>query len=109
MANFDFESNLFGANGITTYGGNYEEKARRAFSDAELNAIKGTECTETTFEDGNTQKSICFFLNNGRKSFVTLSTKGKDVPVGASVDLTKCNLVKIQRDGEEAKLRIEVM
>lgn len=111
---FNFDDNVFGTNGLTSYGGKFIEKARRAFTPAEIANVARTEVQSSMLEDKvtgklNEVKSVCFFLTNGRQSFLTLSTRGKQPENGASVDLTKCEMVQIQREGEAPKLRIEVL
>lgn len=111
---FNFSENIFGENGLTSYGGKFKEIARRKFTATEISNVVRTEVQSSMLADKvtgklNEVKSVCFFLANGRQSFLTLSTRGKQPSDGESVDLANCEMVQIQREGEAPKLRIEVL
>lgn len=93
--------NVFGS--IQVYGESWQVTARRKFNDVELNAVRNTEVVPSKYG-----KSVCFFMKAGGTTYIPMSQQGVQLNEGESVDLTKCELLTLERTGDSPIMRVEV-
>lgn len=91
--------NIFSS--LQVYAGKWAVKARRAFSLEEVSAVK--EAKVVTSQFGN---SVCFFMANGGQSYIPLA-QDSTLTVGDSVDLSKAQLLTLEKSGESDIYRVE--
>lgn len=95
--------NVFGGSQLTVYGENpWKLVNSRSFSEAEKNAIRSNTVVQSQYG-----KSVCFYLKGGGQSYIPLSTRGTDIPVGGSIDMETAKLVELSREGDGNILRVE--
>ena len=90
--------NIF--NALRVYAGKWSEKNVRDFSSEEVAAVEKAEVVESQYGF-----SVCFFMKSGGQTYVPLdqnSSKGE----GDIIDLTKAQLVTLQRPGDEDIYRV---
>ena len=90
--------NIFSA--LVLYAGKWNEKNVRNFSTEEIAAVDKAEVVESQYG-----YSVCFFMKTGGMTFVPLD-QNSSLGIGAQVDLTKAQLVTLQRPGEEDIYRV---
>lgn len=91
--------NIFSS--LKVYADKWAVKARRSFSSDEIDAVEKAEVVDSQF--GN---SVCFHMVGGGQTFIPLSTNSS-LGIGDSVDLTKAQLLTLERAGEADIYRIE--
>lgn len=91
--------NIFSS--LKVYAGKWSVKNRRAFSTEEVAAVDYAEVVPSQY--GN---SVCFFMKAGGQTFIPLSTESS-LGVGDKVDLSKAELVTLQKQGEADIMRVE--
>ena len=90
--------NIFSA--LRVYAGKWSEKAARDFSADEIAAVEQAKVVESNYG-----LSVCFFMKAGGQTYIPLdmnSSKGID----DIIDLTKAQLVTLQRPGEQDIYRV---
>ena len=92
--------NIFGT--LKTYAGKWSLKSSRKFEDEEINAVSKAEVVPSSY--GN---SVCFFMKSGGNKYIALSNDAT-VVVGDLVDLSKAQLLTLEKEGESDILRIKI-
>lgn len=90
--------NLFSS--LKVYGGKWNEKASRKFTQEELALVTKAQVVESQY--GN---SCCFFMKNGTTMYVPMSSDAKS-EVGDVVDLKEAEIVTLEKSGEKDIQRI---
>ena len=90
--------NIF--NALVLYAGKWNEKNVRNFSSEEIAAVTKAEVVESQYGF-----SVCFFMKQGGQTYVPLD-QNSNLDIGAQIDLTKAQLVTLQRPGEEDIYRV---
>lgn len=86
---------------LQVYAGKWNLKATRAFDAEEIAAVKEAIVTDSKF--GN---SVCFFLKSGGQSYIPLSNDST-LSIGDTVDLSKAQLLTLEKDGESDIVRVK--
>lgn len=92
--------NIFGT--LKTYAGKWSLKSSRKFEDEEINAVSKAEVVPSSY--GN---SVCFFMKSGGNKYIALSNDAT-VGVGDLVDLSKAQLLTLEKEGEPNILRVKI-
>ena len=90
--------NIF--NALRVYAGKWSEKDVRAVAPEEVAAVERAEVVESQYGF-----SVCFFMKNGGQTYVPLD-QNSSLGTGDPVDLTKAQLVTLQRPGEQDIYRV---
>ena len=90
--------NIFNAWRI--YAGKWSEKDVRNFAPEEVAAVDKAEVVESQYGF-----SVCFFMKSGGQTYVPLD-QNSSLGIGAVIDLTKAQLVTLQRPGEQDIYRV---
>ncbi len=89
---------------LRLYRGKWEESGRSAFSADDINAVSSAKVVASDFGH-----SVCFVLKNGGMKFMPVSNTSKaNTAVGDTVDLSKCQVVTLSREGDADIQRIEI-
>lgn len=88
---------------LRKYAGNWNVTARKNFTESEINAVSRTEVVPSEYG-----LSVCFFFKTGGQSYLPISRDSIDVEIGQSVDLTKCEVLTLSREGDADVMKIEV-
>ena len=91
--------NIFSS--LRVYSGKWEVKASRSFSQDEIDAVD-----YATVVDSQYGNSVCFFMKSGGQTFIPLSTNSA-LGLGDEVDLSKAQLLTLQRPGDADIYRVE--
>ena len=92
--------NIFAS--LRVYAGKWSVKSRRAFTPEEISTVMSAEVVPSQF--GN---SVCFYMRSGGQTFIPLSTESA-LGVGDKVDITKAELLTLEKQGEADILRVEI-
>jgi hypothetical protein len=87
---------------LRIYAGKWSEKEARAFAPEEVAAVDKTEVVESQYGF-----SVCFFMKAGGQSYIPLD-QNSTLGIGDIVDLTKAQLVTLQKQGEEDIYRVRI-
>ena len=90
--------NIF--NSLRIYAGKWTEKSARSFSSEEIAAVQQAKVVESQYGF-----SVCFFMKQGGQTYVPLD-QNSTLGIDAIVDLTKAQLVTLQRPGENDIYRV---
>ena len=90
--------NIF--NSLRVYAGKWSEKETRNFSSEEVAAVAKAEVVESQYG-----LSVCFFMTSGGQTYVPLD-QNSGLSIGDTIDLTKAELVTLQRSGEKDIYRV---
>ena len=90
--------NIFSA--LRVYAGKWSEKEVRAFAPEEVAAVEKAEVVESQYGF-----SVCFFMKSGGQTYVPLD-QNSSLGIGAVIDLTKAQLVTLQRPGDQDIYRV---
>ena len=90
--------NIFSA--LRVYAGKWSEKNVRTFAPEEVAAVDKAEVVESQYG-----LSVCFFMKAGGQSYIPLD-QNSSLGIGAQIDLTKAQLVTLQRPGEDDIYRV---
>ena len=90
--------NIF--NALRIYAGKWSEKSVRDFSSEEITAVDKAEVVESQYGF-----SVCFFMKSGGQTYVPLD-QNSSLGIGSIVDLTKAQLVTLERPGEQDIYRV---
>ena len=90
--------NIF--NALRIYAGKWSEKSVRDFSSEEIAAVDKAEVVESQYG-----LSVCFFMKSGGQTYVPLD-QNSSLGIGSIVDLTKAQLVTLERPGEQDIYRV---
>lgn len=90
--------NIF--NTLRIYAGKWSEKNVRAFTPEEIKAVASTKVVESQYG-----LSVCFIMASGGSSYIPLE-QDSTLTVNDTVDLTKAQLVTLQKQGEEDIYRV---
>ena len=92
--------NIFSA--LRVYAGKWSEKEVRAFAPEEVAAVDKAEVVESQYGF-----SVCFFMKSGGQTYVPLD-QNSSLGEGDIIDLTKAQLVTLQRPGEGDIYRVRI-
>lgn len=92
--------NIFGT--LKTYAGKWSLKSSRKFEEEEINAVSKAEVVPSSY--GN---SVCFFMKSGGNKYIALSNDAT-VGVGDLVDLSKAQLLTLEKEGESDIYRVKI-
>lgn len=92
--------NIFSA--LRIYAGKWSEKAAREFSPEEIAAVQKAEVVESNYGF-----SVCFLMIGGGMTYIPLD-QNSSASVGDAIDLTKAQLVTLQRPGEDDIYRVRI-
>ena len=87
---------------LRTYAGKWNLKSSRKFEEEEINAVSKAEVVPSAY--GN---SVCFFMKSGGNKYIALSNDAT-VGVGDLVDLSKAQLLTLEKEGEGDIIRIKL-
>jgi hypothetical protein len=90
--------NIFSA--LRVYAGKWSEKAVRAFSQEEIDAIDKAEVVDSQYG-----QSVCFFMVSGGQTYIPLDQNSSKA-TGDEVDLSKAELVTLSKQGEADIYRV---
>ena len=90
--------NIFSA--LRVYAGKWSEKDARAFAPEEIAAVQQAKVVESQYG-----LSVCFFMKEGGQTYIPLD-QNSNLAIDALVDLTKAQLVTLQRPGEKDIFRV---
>lgn len=90
--------NIFSA--LRVYAGKWSEKARRAFTSDEINAV-----SKASVVDSQYGLSVCFMMKAGGMTFIPLDQNSSKA-VGDEVDLSKAELLTLGKEGEADIYRV---
>ena len=90
--------NIFSA--LRIYAGKWSEKEARAFAPEEIAAVEKAEVVESQYG-----LSVCFMMKAGGQSYIPLD-QNSSLGIGAIIDLSKAQLVTLQRPGENDIYRV---
>lgn len=90
---------------LPIYGDKWQVKSERMFSQAEKNEVTSAEVTEYQGEDYTTL-SVCFHMKAGGCAYIPVSSN-VETAVGEIVDVNKCKLVTLGRNGSSDITRVE--
>jgi len=90
--------NIFSS--LRVYAGKWSEKARRAFSKEEIEAISSATVVESQY--GN---SVCFTMLSGGQTYIPLDINSSK-SVGDTIDLSSAELVTLSKQGEADIYRV---
>ena len=89
---------------LRLYRGKWEESDRSNFSAAEISEISSAKVVASDFGH-----SVCFLLKSGGMKFMPVSNSSKvATSVGDEVNLEKCQVVTLSREGDADIQRIEI-
>lgn len=92
--------NIFSS--LKIYAAKWSVKSSRSFSPEEINAV--IEAVVVASQYGN---SVCFSMKEGGQCFIPLSTDAS-VGVGEIIDMSKANIVTLERQGEADIQRVSI-
>lgn len=92
--------NIFSS--LQVYAGKWMVKAVRAFSQEEQDAVESA--TVVSSQYGN---SVCFMMKSGGQTFIPLD-QSSSLGVGEKVDLSKAELVTLEKSGEADIHRVRI-
>jgi hypothetical protein len=87
---------------LRIYAGKWSEKEARVFAPEEIAAVDKAEVVESQYGF-----SVCFFMKAGGQSYIPLD-QNSTLGIGDIVDLTKAQLVTLQKQGEEDIYRVRI-
>ncbi len=90
--------NIFSA--LRVYAGKWSEKNVRAFVPEEIQAVEKAEVVESQYG-----LSVCFTMIAGGQTYIPLD-QSSSLGIGDAVDLSKAQLVTLQRPGENDIYRV---
>lgn len=90
--------NIFSA--LRVYAGKWSEKSVRDFSSEEVAAVEQAKVVESQYGF-----SVCFMMKAGGQTYVPLD-QNSSLGIGDTIDLTKAQLVTLQKQGEEDIYRV---
>ena len=90
--------NIFSA--LRVYAGKWSEKAVRAFSKEEQDAIEKAEVVDSQYG-----QSVCFFMKAGGQSYIPLDQNSSKA-TGDTIDLSSASLVTLSKQGEADIYRV---
>lgn len=88
---------------LRKYAGNWNVTARQNFTDNEINSVSRTEVVPSEYG-----LSVCFFFKTGGQSYLPVSRDSIEVEIGQSVDLKKCEVLTLSREGDSDIQKIEI-
>lgn len=92
--------NIFAS--LRIYAGKWSEKNARAFAPEEVSAVEKAEVVESNYGF-----SVCFFMAGGGQTYIPLD-QNSSASIGTLIDLTKAQLVTLQRPGEDDIYRVRI-
>jgi hypothetical protein len=92
--------NIFSA--LRVYAGKWSEKNVRAFVPEEIQAVEKAEVVESQYG-----LSVCFIMIAGGQTYIPLD-QSSNLGIGDIVDLSKAQLVTLQRPGENDIYRVRI-
>lgn len=92
--------NIFSA--LHRYADKWSEKEVRNFAPEEVTAVDRAVVVESNYGS-----SVCFFMKQGGQTYIPLD-QNSNLGIGSTIDLTKAQLVTLQRTGEDDIYRVRV-
>lgn len=92
--------NLFA--GRKVYAGKWSVKETRSFNDEELGMVIKAQVVPSDYG-----KSVCFMMVGGYQQYIPLSNDST-AKTGEILDLTKCQVVTLEKQGEADIVRIHI-
>ena len=92
--------NIFSS--LRVYAGKWMLKDSRAFTQEEQDAVSSAVVVPSQY--GN---SVCFMMKSGGQTFIPLD-QSSDLGVGESVDLSKAELITLEKSGEVDIFRVKI-
>lgn len=86
---------------LFVYAAKWAVKGSRAFEQAEINAVDEAVVVDSTYG-----KSVCFFMKNGGRTYIPLSTESS-YQLGDTVDLATAKIITLGKEGESDIQRVE--
>jgi hypothetical protein len=86
---------------LPEYAVKWEKTASRLFTAEEQACVSHAKVVPSQY--GN---SVCFFMKNGRQTFIPLSTESTK-GVGDAVDIATAELITLSKPGEKDIIRVE--
>ena len=86
---------------LQVYAGKWNLKTSRSFEAEEIAAVNKAEVVASQY--GN---SVCFLMKAGGQTYIPLSNDSA-LAVGDSVDLSKAQLLTLEKDGESDIVRVK--
>jgi hypothetical protein len=90
--------NIF--NALRVYAGKWSEKEARMFAPEEIAAVEQAKVVESQYG-----LSVCFLMKSGGQTYIPLDTNSS-LGIDDIVDLSKAQLVTLQRPGEKDIYRV---
>ena len=88
---------------LKKYAQSWNVKEVRPFNEAEIKSVKEAEVIESSY--GN---SVCFTMVSGVKTYMPVSND-TTACVGDKVDISKAELIVLERDGDDDINRIRIL
>ncbi len=92
--------NIFSA--LRVYAGKWNEKEVKSFTSEEVALVDKAEVVESQYG-----LSVCFFMTAGGQSYIPLD-QNSSASIGDTVDLTKAQVVTLQKQGENDIYRVRI-
>ena len=92
--------NIFSA--LRIYAGKWSEKNVRNFSSEEIAAVQQAKVVESQYG-----LSVCFTMVSGGSTYIPLD-QNSSLGAGDAVDLTKAEVVTLQKQGEKDIYRVRI-
>ena len=92
--------NIFSA--LRVYAGKWSEKDVRSFTPEEIAAVDKAVVVESNFG-----YSVCFMMKSGGQTYIPLD-QNSPATTGDIIDLSKAEVVTLQKSGEEDIYRVRV-
>lgn len=92
--------NIFSA--LRVYAGKWNEKEVKSFTSEEVALVDKAEVVESQYG-----LSVCFFMKAGGQSYIPLD-QNSSASIGDTVDLTKAQVVTLQKQGENDIYRVRI-
>lgn len=97
---------------MTVYGANsWQVTGNRNFSEEEINAVRNNVVVDGKLDEKTGEKygkSVCFFMMKGGQTYIPLSNRGNDAPIGSSIDMRTAKLLTLHREGDGNIMRVEI-
>lgn len=92
--------NIFSA--LRVYAGKWNEKEVKSFTSEEVALVDKAEVVESQYG-----LSVCFFMKAGGQSYIPLD-QNSSAAIGDTIDLTKAQVVTLQKQGENDIYRVRI-
>lgn len=90
-------------NALRLYRGKWQVKSVDAFDANDAAAVSSAKVVPSEFG-----QSVCMTLKTGGQKYMPLSNTSRAVANGEEINLAECNVVTLEREGDEDIHRLEV-